>query len=431
MGVPSMFGFMAQHIYAMTNMFWVSRLPEGESAVAAITFFNNLGWVLFSFNSLVGPGSVAVISRRYGEREDDLTEKAIKETILLKLFFGSLLGFVGLLVLPQMLRLLGATGDALTMGTSYGRIWLVGLPISYATYSIFTALRGTANPHTAMILMICSAILNLVLDPLFIFGYLGLPALGIDGAAYASVLSFTITFATGLLLFGTGRTNVRLHLFGKEPLSVVTMWKIGIPAWLAELSFSASRMLITPMIAAYGTPVVAAYGVGLQVFGFSMTLLVGMGLGLSSLIGHNVGSGKLERAKKTADRSILLGAAAMVIMGLLTAVFAHPFMGLFFHEPEAIRYGVEILRIWALSLPFFGAFIILEQIHSGVGLTTPTMVIVSLHAWGLQLLPVFVSTQLLGYGVTAVWWSLAISGVISSIIFYLYYRRGRWLTIRL
>jgi putative MATE family efflux protein len=412
----------------------VSRLPEGESAVAAITFFNNLGWVLFSFNSLVGPGSVAVISRRYGEREYDLTEKAIKETILLKLCFGTLLGLVGLLVLSHMLQLLGARGDALQMGTSYGRIWLVGLPISYATYSIFTALRGTANPQAAMILMICSSVLNLVLDPLFIFGYLGLPALGIDGAAYASVLSFTITFATGLVLFGTGRTNVRLHLFGKEPLSIVTMWKIlkiGIPAWLAELSFSASRMLITPMIAAYGTAVVAAYGVGLQVFGFGMTLLVGMGLGLSSLIGHNIGSGKLDRAKKTADRSIMMGAGAMVIMGLLTAVFAGEFMGLFFSEPDAIHYGVEILRIWALSLPFFGAFIMLEQIHSGVGLTTPTMVIVSFHSWGLQLLPVFVSTQLLGFGVTAVWWALAISGVISSTIFYLYYRRGRWLTSKL
>jgi putative MATE family efflux protein len=434
MGVPSMLGFISQHVYTMTDMFWVSQLPNGQVAVAAITFFNNLAWLLFSFNSLVGPGSVAVISRRYGEKEYDLTEKAIKETILLKLLFGGALGLIGLLVLPQALRMLGANGDALSMGTSYGRIWLFGLPITYATYSIFTALRGTANPHASMVLMISAALLNVALDPVFIFGYLGMPALGIDGAAYASVLSFVVAFGTGLVLFGTGRTNVRLHLFGKEPLSSVTMWqilRIGIPAWLAELSFAASRMLITPMVAAYGTAVVAAYGVGMQVFGFGITLLVGMGLGLSSLIGHNVGSGKLDRAKKTADRSILFGVSIMVVIGAVTAVFAHECMDLFFEEPETIRYGVELLRIWALSLPFFGAFIMLEQIHSGVGLTTPSMVIVSLHSWGLQLLPAFVCTQLLGFGVAAVWWSLSLSGVVSSTIFYLYYRRGRWLTVKL
>ena len=433
MGLPSLFGFLAQHIYAMTDMFWVSRLPAAESAVAAITFFSNLMWVLFAFNSLIGPGSVAVISRRYGEKAYDLTETAIKETLILKLFFGGLLGVVGLLILPQALGLLGAAGDALALGIGYGRIMLFGLPIMYATYSIFTALRGVANPNMAMALMIGSNVLNLVLDPLFIFGYLGLPALGINGAAYASVLSFTITLMLGVILFRTGRTNVVLHLIGKIPVTLASMGKIlriGIPAWLGELSFSTSRMLITPIVASFGTAVVAAYGVAIQLFAFGIMMLVGMGLGLSSLIGHNLGAEKFERAKTTADRAIMVGVGLMTVMGLLSFAAAEPFMRLFFESPETIRQGVEILRIWAFGFPFFGAFIMLEQIHGGVGFNTPPMVVSIIHSWGLQVLPAIVTTQLLGLDQTAVWWVLAVSGMISTVGFYLYYRRGAWLRFK-
>src|SRR5512143_656152 len=86
MGLPSMFGFLSQNIYGLVNMFWVSHLPQSEAAVAGITFFNNLGWFLGTFNHLIGPGSVAVISQRYGEKEYNKTEKAIKETLVLKLF---------------------------------------------------------------------------------------------------------------------------------------------------------------------------------------------------------------------------------------------------------------------------------------------------------------------------------------------------------
>ena len=99
MGLPSMFGFLAQNIYGLINTYWVSRLPAAENAVAGITFFNNLLWFLFAFNHLIGPGSVAIISRRYGEKEYDKAEKAIKETIILKLFFGVIFGVVGYLLI--------------------------------------------------------------------------------------------------------------------------------------------------------------------------------------------------------------------------------------------------------------------------------------------------------------------------------------------
>jgi len=432
MGIPSMFGFLSQNIYSFVDTFWVSRLQEREAAVAGVTFFATIMWMFFSFNQLVGPGSVAIISRRYGEKEYDLAEKAIKETLALKLIFGVLFGIVGYFFVDKMLVLMGATGDALMLGIAYGRIMFIGMGIMYATYSIYTAMRGVANPQMAMILMIGSNVLNLVLDPFFMFGWFGLPAWGIRGAAIASITSFCITFAIGIYLFYGDRTNVRLHLFGKEKLALTSMWKIvkiGIPAWIGDIAFSSSRLIITPLIAAFGTSVVAAYGVGNQVTHFGIAILVGIGLGLSSLIGHTIGSGKLDRAKKTADHAVLLGISIMTVFGVIVFIFARQMMGLFFDSAETIGYGVTMLKIFALAFPFLGAFFMMEEVHVGVGMNSPAMVMNILYAWPLQVLPIYIFTQVMHLDVAAIWWTIGASFVVGTTLFYFYYRRGRWMTV--
>ena len=256
MGLPSMLGFITQNVYTLIDTWWVSRLPEREAAVAALTFFGAILMFLFSFNQLVGPGSVAVISRRYGEKNFALAEKAIKETLLLKLAFGFLFGGIGFLFSEELLRLVGAEGEALRLGVEYASVMFVALGLPYAMYSVFTALRSVANPHLSMVLMIGSNVLNMVLDPVFIFGWFGAPALGIRGAAVASVISFAVTLLAGLGLMYAGRANVRLHFRGRERISWSSMWnliRIGLPAWVSSLSFSISRLVISPLVAGFGT----------------------------------------------------------------------------------------------------------------------------------------------------------------------------------
>jgi putative MATE family efflux protein len=434
MGLPSMFGFLSQNIYALVDTYWVSRLPEEEAAVAAVTFFSTILWLFFSLNQLVGAGSVAIISRRYGEKNFTGAGTAIKETLILKLSLGLLAGAVGYLLVRDMLVLLGAKELALNLGTQYGRIMFAGMAIPYATYSIYTALRGVANPMMAMVLMIISNILNMVLDPLFIFGYAGLPALGVPGAAVASVTSFGLTLAAGLVIFYGGFANIRLTMRGFTLVRAATMWKmlkIGIPSWLGSLSYTSARLIITPLIAAFGTSVVAAYGVGNQITSFGVMILVGIGLGLSALIGHNVGSGKTERARSTADLAITLGSGLMVILAAMVFVFARPIVTLFFQAPETVAAGTTMLRIFAAGFPFLGAYFIIEGIHTGVGLNSPAMIMSIIHAWLLELVPIFLLTRVWGCPETSIWWTMSIAAALASTAFYLYYRRGRWLRVRL
>ncbi len=433
MGLPSMFGFLSQHVYALVDAFWISRLPEGQAGVAAITFFNNVMFVFFAINSLIGPGSIAVISRRYGEKEYDKVEKAIKETLILKLFFGIVFAIGGLLLIEQTLHVLGASGEAFDMALDFGRIMLVGMPVFFATYSLFTAMRGVGNPHMAMALMLGSNVLNLILDPILMFGYFGFPALGIRGAAIATTVSFGAAFVLGLYCFYSDRTSVKLCLSGREAVSIRSMWtliKIGIPAWLGEMSFSLSRLVIIPLVASYGTAVVAAYGIGMQVSGLGIAILVGIGLGLSSLVGQVVGSGKLNRAKRTGDQSIRFAAIVMAGFGLLVFLFAREIMQAFFASEETIREGVTFLRIGAISFPFYGALLMTEQVHVGVGLNSPVMIVNIVHSWLFQVLPIVVGISWLGLSQVFVWWQQVAATFLSATLFYLYYRRGKWLTVR-
>jgi len=432
MGLPSMFGFLTHNIYTLVDTWWVSRLAEGETAVAALTFFGVIIMLLFSFNQLVGPGSVAVISRRYGEKNYWLAEKAIKETLLLKLLFGTLFGVAGFFYVEELLSLVGASGDALRLGVEYGGIMFLSLGALYAMYSIFTALRSVANPHMAMGLMIGANLLNLILDPILIFGYFGVPAMGIRGAAIATVSSSLITLAVGTVIFFSGKANVKLHVVGKESVSIISMWKlikIGLPAWVGSMSYSGSKVVIAPLIATFGTPVVAAYGVGMQVMSFGIMVIVGIGLGLSSLIGHNVGGQKIERARKTGDQAILLGLGLMVFFGAFVFFFAEMIVGLFFKSPETISHGVTLLKIIALAFPSFGVAITVEEIHMGVGLNSPMMIFDIIYAWGLQVLPILLFTAVFGLGQEVVWWTITISSNVICVVMFVYYRRGRWLTV--
>jgi len=431
MGVPSMIGFGSGNIYDLIDMYWVSRL--GPEPVAAITFFASFLWLAHSANMIVGVGSVAVISRRYGEKDIPRTELSIKETVFLKWIVAILFGILGYLVTPIALNLLGARGHVLDLGITYGRIIFIGLGFNFATYSLFTALRGVANPNKAMVLMISFNLINIILDPFMIFGWWIFPAMGVAGAAWASVISYIFAFTAGMVLFFSGAANVKLHFRGKEHVRISSMrqiLKIGFPSAIGSLSFSMARIVVMPMIAVFGVGVVAAYGVGIRISAFGIMVLVGIGLGLSALIGHNLGANKKERAKKTAYQSIALGVGIMTVMGLIVFSGADFIMGKFFDDPGIKGTGIILLRILAIGFPFLGFHLMIENVYTGVGENRPAMMFNIIHSWLLEVPAIYVSTQVIGLSEVAVWWSISGATAVSALAYFMYFRNGKWLHVK-
>ncbi len=431
MGVPSMIGFALGNIYDLVDMYWLSRLGPGP--VAAITILSPLLWVVHSANMIVGAGSVAIISRRYGEKNPLQTALAIRETILLKWIAAIAFGLLGYASAPLVMRWLGAEGSVLDQAVIYGRIIFLGLGFNFATYSVFTAMRGIANPNLAMGLMISLNVLNMLLDPVLIFGWWIFPALGVAGAAWASVISYALSFSAGMLLLSSGRTNVRLSQTNRRPIQWAIMGsilKIGTPSAIGSVSFSLARTVVMPLVALFGTGVLAAYGVVTRVSAFGIMLLVGIGLGLSALIGHNLGAGKRERAERTAHQAILLSVGIMIGMGLLCFVGAEFIMRRFFDEPEIVAHGVSFLRILAVGFPFLGIHLAVENVYSGVGENRPAMTVNILHSWVLEVPVIYLFVKVFEWGPDSIWWAFTGASIVSAAGYYLYFRRGRWLDVK-
>ncbi len=428
MGFPSAIGFAAGNIYHIADMFWVSRL--GSIAVAAVTFFNAYYWVISSVNMIAGTGSVAIISRRYGENDLPRTEVAIKEALLLKWILGALFGIIGYCTTPQIVHLLGARGEVAALCIPYGRVLFLGLMTNFSTWTIYTALRGIGHPNTAMSIMVGSAALNMVLDPFFIFGWWIFPAWGVTGAGAASVISYTITVVFGIVLFYTGQLNVQFSFRPKAAIHVRTMWemlKIGLPAGATSISDSLGRSVILPMLAVFGPPAVAVYGAGMQFLHLGIMLCVGLELGLGALIGQNMGARKFDRAWQTAWKGLGLGTGTMVVLGIATAFLARQLIAVFFSTQPEIAIGINFFRIAAISLPFIGAYIIFEGVFTGSGHTVPLMTVGVTYMWGLQVPGVFLLTRVLNFGPEGVWWSFTAASIGGSLLFTIVFLRRRWL----
>lgn len=428
MGIPSMVGFAALHLYNVVDMYWVSRL--GAEQVAGVAIFAAFYWVLSSVNMIAGAGSTAIIARRYGERDLPRTRTAIVEAFALKIGTALISAVIGYLLTPWIVRVLGATGDVERYAIDYGRVMFLGLAFNFPVWTVFTALRGIDQPKPAMWIMIASTVFNGILDPILIFGWLGFPALGVAGAAWASLVGFALTTTVGIAMFFAGAFHVRLTWESVRNSRVATMWqmmKIGFPTGVSSISFSLARMIITPMIAYFGAPYVAIYGAGSRILEVAIIIVVGLELGLSPLIGHLLGRGEKERAYVTAEKAIALAAGLMLAMGVGMALLAGPLTRIFFADSAYEPLGVAFFRIMAIAGPFIGAFLMMEAAFSGAGDTVPVMVVGIIHAWIFQVPLIWFLSHGLGVGPNGIWWGFAASEALSSGFYFWWFSRKRWI----
>lgn len=428
MGIPSMVGFAALHLYNVVDMFWVSRL--GAEQVAGVAIFAAFYWVISSVNMVAGAGSTAIIARRYGEGDLARTRTAIVEAFTLKIATAIVSAIIGYMLTPTMVRMLGAEGVVEQYAISYGRVMFLGLVFNFPVWTVFTALRGINEPKPAMYIMLASTVLNAILNPFLIFGWGPFPELGVAGSAWASLIGFGITTIVGLTMFFKGAFGVRLTWESVRSASQKTMWqmmKIGFPTGVSQISFSLARMLITPMIAHFGAQYVAIYGAGSRVLEIAIIIVVGLELGLSPMIGHLLGKGDKHKAYVTAEKAIALAAALMLTMGAGMFVFAGPITSIFFSDPSYIPIGTNFFRIMAMAGPFLGAFLMIEAAFSGAGDTVPVMVIGMFHAWLFQVPLVWIFSIGLGFGPVGVWWGFVGAELFSFFAYMFWFTRKRWL----
>jgi putative MATE family efflux protein len=415
-----------ESIFAVCDAFFVARL--GKEALATVGLTESLLAIVYSIAIGLSMGTTAMVARRFGEKDERSADLVAAQAINIGLIVAILLGLLGAISGPQILRLLGAPPAVLAVAGGYTRTMLGGMVTIMLLFLNNAIFRGAGDASLAMRALWFANGINLVLDPCLIFGLGPFPELGLTGAAVATNIGrgSGVLYQLTILLRGKGRLRIRSLDFRLDLSLIRRLLKVSSGGMGQILISTASWIGMVRILAVFGSAVLAGYVIAIRVVVFALLPAWGMSNAAATLVGQNLGAEKPERA----ERSVwITGIYNMVFLGLVAVVFltmAEPIVALFSRDPEVVTTAVECLRIISYGYGFYAWGMVTMQAFNGAGDTyTPTLVNFVCF-WLFQIPLAYLLARTWNIGPEGVFWSIAISYSLSAVLGIALFRRGSW-----
>ena len=347
LAIPTIISMLVSSIYNMADTFFVSQL--GTSAAGAVGIVFSLMAVIQAVGFGIGMGSGSNISRLLGQQKNSEADMIASTGFFSAIAFGSCLTFFGVIFLNQLMRKLGATETILPYARDYAKYILYGAPIMCASFVMNNVLRSEGKASLAMIGLTFGGILNMALDPLFIFTF----KLGISGAAIATLLSQCISFSILLSWFLKKKSTTRIHIknVSRKISTYLLIIKTGLPSLCRQSLASVATITLNVSASAFGDSAVAAMSIVGRIFMFTMSAMIGLGQGFQPVVGYNYGAKKYDRVKEAIFFTTKLGTVVMTTLGILGFIFARDIMEIFRKEDlDVIAIGTFAIRVQCLVL---------------------------------------------------------------------------------
>ena len=418
--LPIMGTSFVQMAYNLTDMFWIGFI--GSKAVAAVGIAGFFVWLSMGFILLTKVGTEILVAQRIGAEDKNRAREIARVGITLTSIMAILFTFFVLSTNAHLIAFFNTRdGDVEQMSRVYLGIVSLGF-IGLFLNQIFTGLfNAVGNSRTPFVFNTVGLIMNMVLDPLMIMGIGPFEGLGVAGAAIATVLA-QIT-VMGLFLFailGKHMLMGRIKLWIKPVKEDIEhILKMGFPPAVQSVFFTLISMVIARIIADFGPTPIAVQKVGSQIESISWMTASGFSVALSAFVGQNFGAKKIDRVFEGYKRAMQIAFALGIFNTLLLYFGAKGLFMIFIREPEAIAYGIDYLKILALSQLFMCIEITSTGIFNGLGHTKPPAMIGVV--FNLLRIPMAIVLALkLGWGINGIWWSITISSVFKGIVAYLW-----------
>ncbi|MFO7793323.1 MAG: MATE family efflux transporter [Thermoplasmata archaeon] len=433
LGWPLMIANLLQTAYNLADTLWLGRLPVPENtlSVGAMSLAWPFVFLLLSIELGLGIAAVALISQHTGAKRFKEAQEDAGQLYIILLVLSIVLGAIGYLTAPTFINFLAEEGAVAAYAIDYLQIIFLGFPLLLTFAAFSFALRAWGDTITPMAVMSLSVIINIVLDPVLIFGWGPFPAMGIRGAAIATVFSRGVGTVISLYLLFSGKVGLELKLHYLKPNidKIKKFFKIGLPATGARVTDAVGFVVLTGLLARLPRQekVLAAYGIGSRIINITFVIVFGLGIALSTMVGQALGAEKIDRADTIAKKGMMLMAGFMVIISLFLVLLRYPLMTFFIPEDETvIRMGAMFLAILAIGGPFFGIFEAVSGTLNGAGHTFKQMLLSITRLWAIRIPFVAIFAFLLTLQSTGVWIAIALSNVIAGSAAYVVYKRGRW-----
>jgi len=383
MAIPSIVSMLVTSIYNLADTFFVGKL--GTSATGAVGIVFTIMAVFQALGYGFGVGASNWISRKMGEQEFDVAAKTLMTGVFAAVVTGAIFAAFGLLFLEPFMRLIGATDTILPYAMDYARVILIGGPFIIASFVFNCTLRGEGSTFLAMGGIVMGAVLNIGLDPLFIFTF----HWGVTGAAAATVLGQILSFALLLSFYLRGKSSLRLKLSNISPHWATfkpILW-LGMPSFFRQMLYSVSSVALNIMAKPFGDATIAAMSIVMRVSNFIYQSSMGFGQGFQPVCGFNFGAKKYGRVRESIQFTMCVLLGITIVLSALVYFWAGPMIALFREgDADVIRIGADALRFQCIAMPF-NAILLTVNMSYQVMVGGPKALVIAMLRQGVTFMP--------------------------------------------
>ena len=430
LSVPIIFSYILQDAFNIVDMIFVGRL--GPGAIAAVGVSGNLLRLIGVFSLGVSTGAGIMVAQYLGARNLEKAEHIAMQAIFLAVFFSIGVTLVGYPLAEPGLRAVRIVDpEVLRLGTTYMHITLFGISTMFVSMALGSIFRAGGDSFTPMIVLVFSTLINIVLDPLLIFGLWGFPKLGVAGSAYATLIGRGTGVVVLLYLCWTNRAPVSLRRvqYQVDLTEMIDILRLGVYSSMQGFWRHLSRLGFIWVIGPYGKNIIAAYTICMRLRILVMNPGFGIANSVSPLVGQNLGANQIERAERSTRIANLLGTALMAVIGAVFLVFPQTFIRIFTPDTTVVEIGAVYLQFLSPTFGFIAFSLILGKALNGAADTLSPMIITLASQVGVGLGLVILLAHFIG--LNGVWLGIALSNVVQGLVMWLWYRTGRWKTIKL
>ena len=427
--LPTWGAFITHDFLGIADMFFVGKL--GPPAVAAVAMGSLMFGIIMMVSQGVAAGTTALVANAIGTGSRARAEAVVGQSLAMAGVLSVVVAVMGLVLADDLMRLLGASEEVAALGAGYLRV-VAGGCITMMLMMVFGAsLRAAGDAKTPFMAMVLGNVVNIVVDPIFIFGWLGMPALGVPGSAWATLIGRTAALAIMIRVFFGGR-HEHFHLHVRDlkprPADMGLIASIGMFASGRMLLRNIGGLVLMRLVAGFGTVSVAAFGICMRlqmvVFGPSM----GFGTAAAAMVGQNVGAGRPERAERSAWVAVGMACAIVACFSTVFWFAGRPLVAVFNDDPQVVALGANLLRWFSISFVFLSMSFVLSHAMTGGGDTVLPMVIVGVSLI-LFAVPVAYWLSDAWGGVQGVWAAMAGGNVLAGVLAAGAFRLGLWRVI--
>ena len=430
LAIPMTLEMIMESLFAIVDIFFVSKI--GVNAIAVVGLTESILTITYSLGWGLAMGTTAMIARRVGEGDNDGASVSAVQSIYLALIISLPIMLAGIFFSDDLLRLMGATNEVISEGSGYTKLTLSFNLIVILLFLINGIFRGAGDAALAMRSLWIANTLNIVLDPMFIFGIGPFPKLDIEGAAVATIIgrSFGIIYQLYHLNKGKGLIKVHKNNWHFKPKIIFKLIKLSAGVTAQFIISSASWIFLMRIISTFGSTALAGYTIAIRIVIFTLLPAWGFSNAAATMVGQNLGANQPDRAEKAVWRTGQFNMAFMGIVMIVFFFFSDNLASFFTKETEVIYNASTCLSIFSMGYLFYAFGMVLVQAFNGAGDTkTPTIMNLFVF-WLLQIPLAYILAIHLGIGAEGAYYSIVISESAFSIVGYFLFKRGRWKTVK-